>query len=443
MKQPKNRFQSMSSAASALYNNALKYAATFTGETGRATNADELARMLTRGAATRSGQAVNVNTAMQVSTVYACVRILAESVAMLPLRLFESDANGGETVAQGHVLDRLLNKRPNASQTPYEFKRLIVGMLALRGNVYLLKFNLGGKFPQLIPLHPDRVKPIVDRDGFTVHYEVQMNGRKQIMTNRDILHMRGLSSDGLVGMSIIQAAAEAIGLSIATESHGAHLFANSASPSGVLQSDGEYSDAAYKRLKDSFEEQYVGSKNSGRPMLLEEGLKWERMGMTADEAQFLETRKFQRSEITAFFGVPPHMVGDVDKATSWGSGIEQQGIGFVVYTLLPWLTNLSQGFERGLLTSAEADRYGFKFNTDLLTQGEFKNEQEGLEIQKRNGVINANEWRRRIGLNPREDEGGDAFDGGNIDPSVFAQINQTKPWQIDQRPQLRVIENAG
>jgi HK97 family phage portal protein len=382
-----------------------------TGEVSRAVTAADIARLLQSRQSTHSGINVTPDNALQVAAVYACVRVLADSIGMLPLRLFQEGAGGSREIAKGHRLDRLLNNRPNEIHTPFEFKRLLVGMLALRGNAYVWKFAPGTSFEQLIPLNPARVKVVPGKDTMRPTYTYRKSETQEINISADnIVHLRGLSSDGIMGHSVIQAAAEAVGLSLRTEQHGAKLFANAASPSGILKHPQMISADAAKRLRDSFAEQHAGSDNAHKTMLLEEGMSWEKMSMTSEEAQFLETRRYQRSEIAMFFGVPPHMLGDVDRGTSWGSGIEQQGIGFVTYTLLPWLTNIAQAFGRDLLSPSEDLQYSFSFMTDDLTRPDFSSRQTGRATQLTNGVISANEWRQFEGLNPRPN--GDTYRDG-------------------------------
>lgn len=409
-----------------------------TGEVRRASTPDQIAEILRRGPGTASGAYVTPDTAMRVSAVYACVRVLADSVAMLPLRLYE---DGGLTskIAVGNPLDRITNKRPNFLQTPFEFKRFLVGTLALRGNAYVQKFMVGSRNQQLIPLHPDRVTPKFDETAMRVVYEYRAkDGSLRVLRQDEVMHFRALSTDGFMGLSPIAAAAEAIGLAIQTEKHGARLFANAASPSGVLKHPQLLSAEAAKRLKSTFDEAYSGSENSGKTMLLEEGLTWEKVGMTSEEAQFLETRKLQRNEIAMFFGVPPHMIGDIDRGTSWGSGIEQQGIGFVTYTLLPWLTNISQACDRDLLSDREQDQFSYKFVTDELTRADFLTRQQGRQIQANCGVISPNEWRRMEGLNPRNDGEGDAYRSGGTASAPDPALPAPQPNQ--QRAFLHVVE---
>lgn len=394
-----------------------------TGETGRATTPDEIARMIAGGRSTMSGAAVNSESAMRVAAVYACVRVLADSVAMLPLRLYRKNKDGTHELAGDHFADGLVDGAPNEIHTPFEFKRLVVGTLALRGNAYVWHFMRGTKLAQLIPLHPDRVKVELPAGEMRPKYSYLLpNHTWKVFDPGEIMHFRALSQDGILGMSPIRVAAEAIGLALRSEQHGAALFANAASPAGVLKHPQQLSKPAADRLAASFQEKYSGSENAHKTILLEEGMSWEKVGMTAEESQFIESRKFQRSEIAMFFGIPPHMIGDIERGTSWGSGIEQQGVGFVTYTLLPWLTNIAQACERDLLPFSERRKYQFKFLTDDLTRADFLVRQQGREIQARNGVLSPDEWRRAEGMNPRPDG-----KGGEYNSAKAAPAQQPKP----------------
>lgn len=383
--------------------------AAYTGETQRVTTTEQLAGVLARQSLTASGAPVNADTAMRVGAVYACVRVLTDSVAMLPLRLYREAADGTATLENTHPLDKLMRRRPHPAYTAFEFKRLLVGCILLRGNFYAIKsFGVANTITALTPLHPDRIEPQWNKAGTAIEYVVRMQGKEpRTYPARDILHIRGFATDGLKGMSVIAAAAQAIGLSLTAEKHGAKMLSGGASPSGVLRHPAQLSPEAAGRLKDSFEAKYSGSENAGSTMLLEEGLTWEKVGMTSEESQFIDQRKFQRSEIAMFFGVPPHMIGDVERGTSWGSGIEHQGIGFVTYTLLPHLTNIVQACERDLIAESDQDSLEFQFQTDTLTRADFLTRQSGRKIQLDSGVINPNEWRRLEGMNPRE--GGDEY----------------------------------
>lgn len=392
-----------------------------------AVTADQISDLL-RGmrALTSSGAQVNSSSAMQVGAVYACVRVLADSVAMLPLQLYGIGTDGRSSHAREHPVDRVLRVRPNSWQTPLEFKRMLMGHLALRGNAYAHIVRVTGKVTALVPLHPDQMQVEVQPGGGLSYKYRQRSGVEVLYKQSEIMHLRNLSVDGVRGLSPIEAAREAIGLAMQTEKHGAKLFSNAATPAGVLKHPAQLSAEAAERLKADFESRHAGADNAHRTMLLEEGLTWEKLGLTAEESQFIDSRKFQRNEIAMFFGVPPHMIGDVERGTSWGSGIEQQGLGFVTYTLLPHLTNFAQAVARDLLTDAERDTYHAAFDTEALTRADFLTRQQGLQIMRNAGVINANEWRQREGLNPRTDAAGDDYVVGDNPVHITASPTATR-----------------
>lgn len=346
--------------------------------------------------------------AMRVAAVFACVRLLSNSQAMLDKWLYRRDG-GGWIVAEDHPVNVLLAARPNRWQTPFEFEAMLTAHRLLSGNAYAYVARLGKEITDIVPLNPQRMT-VEQTDALELVYKYRLdNGRERTFKQSEIHHRRGLSVDGLIGLSPIAAARRAINLALRTEEHGARVFTNAARPAGVLQTDKELSAEAQERLRESFENTYAGVQNAHKTMVLEEGLKWAQISLNNDDAQFIESRKFQRSEIAMFYGVPPHMIGDVERGTSWGSGIEQQGIGFLVHTLMPYLRNDQQALRRDLLSPAEQGKFVVRHDTDLLTQGEFYTRQQGLEIQKRNGVINADEWREREGYNPIQDGSGQAY----------------------------------
>lgn len=373
-----------------------------------ATTSAELSEMLTRLMGGGSEIPVNDRNAMRVGTVYACVRILAESVAILPLRLYATE---GETSkpATTHPLDRLLSRKPNRNQTAFEFKRTAMTHMLLAGNFYGLIRRVGDDVREILPFQNPRDME-VSEDPTTLerlyNYK-RSDGRPSKFRQNEILHLRALGTDGLVGLSVVSAAAQAIGVSLQAEQHGASILKNGANIGGVLEHPGNIGEEAAKRLRDSFNARHAGSSNAGSTVLLEEGMKFSKIGMTASESQFIESRKFQRSDIGMFFGVPPHMYGDVERGTSWGSGIEQQGVSFVTYTLLPWLTNIASAADCTLLSEKELAKYHCRFDTEPLTRAEFYIRQQGKEIQARNKVLTPNEWRRSEGMAPIE--GGDEF----------------------------------
>jgi len=321
-----------------------------------AVTADQLEEIILGGRTTNSGARVTADNSLGVAAVYACVRVLAESIAMLPMRLY--DRSGAvPTPISGNLLDDLVYIEPNKVDSPFDFKRFLVVCLLLRGNHYALKVLPGTPQMRLVPLHPDLVEPEMDESSGEILYKYDVgNGFKRIYRQSDIVHTRSLYGDGIKGASVISAAREAIGLGMQAEQYGARLFSNGANPGIVLEHPGQMSTEAAVRLRDSFDERHSGAHNAHRTLLLEEGTKVSKIGMTSDELQFIESRKFQRAEIAMFFGVPPHMIGDIERGTSWGSGIEQQGIGFVTYTLRPWLTNITHAFNRSMLTKAQRRR---------------------------------------------------------------------------------------
>lgn len=375
-----------------------------------ATNSQQLAEMVVNMFGSRGGAVVNPETAMRVGTVYACVRILAESVALLPLRIMKTE--GEETKPdRTHPLDKLFRLRPSPAFSSFEYKRLAMVQMLLAGNHYS-KIRRGAK-DKIIGLEPfDNPRGMEPKrnDDLSVRYEYALpNGGTRTFRQDEIFHLRGLSTDGLKGISVIEAAASAVGLAINAEKHGAKILTNGANVGGVLEHPGLLTPEAVTRLRETFDSIYSGAENAGKTVLLEEGLKFSKVGMTADEAQFIESRKFQRSDIGMFFGVPPHMYGDIERGTSWGSGIEQQGVGFVTYTLLPWLTNIALNVDCSLLTDEEQDRFQARFDTDPLTRADFYTRQQGRDIQLRAGVLSPDEWRRAEGMGPRPDGKGKEF----------------------------------
>lgn len=320
------------------------------------------------GGASASGIVVNPQTAMQAATVYSCVQVLAQSIAMLPLNMYAKGKDGSRALATDHPLFPLLHDQPNDWQTSVEFFEMMVASLALRGNAYAyINRGRSGRVVELLPLHPDMVRANMTK-GFQLQYQVTLpDGTFQTMGPGELLHVRGMTLNGWIGISPIAYARESIGLALATEKFGGQLFKNGAKMGGVLEHPGKIGQDAYDRLKTSFDAAYSGE-NAHKTAILEEGMKFSKISMTADDSQFLETRKYQRSEIAAVFRVPPHMIGDLERATF--SNIEQQSLEFVTYTLMPWLTRIEKAIKRDLLTEKERQQYTVKFNVNNLLRGD-------------------------------------------------------------------------
>lgn len=364
---------------------------------------------------TTSGKAVTEMSAMQMTAVYSCVRILSEAVAGLPLQLFRYNENGGREKALDHPLYRLLHDEPNSEMTSFVFRETLMSHLLLWGNAYAQIVRNGrGEVLGLYPLMPNKMK--VDRDERgNLYYEYSRTtedtntlGKKQkvILRPTDVLHIPGLGFDGLVGYSPIAMAKNAIGLAIATEEYGAKFFANGATPGGVLEHPGIIKDP--QKIRDSWNAAYQGSANAHKVVVLEEGMKYQSIGISPEQAQFLETRKFQINEIARIFRVPPHMVGDLEKSSF--SNIEQQSLEFVKYTLDPWVVRWEQAMTRVLLLDSEKPRYFIKFNLEGLLRGDYQSRMNGYAIGRQNGWMSANDIRVLENLDriPAE-EGGDLY----------------------------------
>ena len=328
-----------------------------------------------------SGKAVTERSAMQMTAVYSCVRILAEAIAGLPLHLYTYKDDGGKEKAIGHPLYLLLHDEPNPEMSSFVFRETLMTHLLLWGNAYAQIIRNGkGEVVALYPLMPNRMT--VDRDSSgQLFYSYQMNNTDAptmkagtvILKPSDVLHIPGLGFDGLVGYSPIAMAKNAIGLAIATEEYGAKFFANGATPGGLLEYPGTVKDP--DRVRESWNKGFSGSQNAGKVAILEEGMKYTPISIAPEQAQFLETRKFQINEIARIFRVPPHMVGDLEKSSF--SNIEQQSLEFVKYTLDPWVVRWEQSLSRALFTPEEKKRYFFKFNVEGLLRGDYQSRMNG------------------------------------------------------------------
>lgn len=359
-----------------------------------------------------SGKTVNERSAMQMTAVYSCVRILSEAIASLPLHIYEQE-DGMSRKATEHPLFFLLHDEPNTEMTSFIFRETLMTHLLLWGNAYAQIIRNGkGEVVGLYPLMPERMK--VDRDDAgALYYEYRISKgdpTKEQGTVRlspsDVLHIPGLGFDGLVGYSPIAMAKNAIGMAISCEEFGAKFFEHGAAPSGVLEHPGVLKDPS--RLRDSWQATFGGSANSGKIAVLEEGVKYTPISMAPNEAQFLETRKFQINEIARIFRVPPHMVGDLEKSSF--SNIEQQSLEFVKYTLDPWVSRWEQAMMRVLLNDEEKTRYTIKFNVDGLLRGDYQSRMNGYAIARQNGWMSANDIRRLEELDPLPAEaGGDLY----------------------------------
>ena len=363
---------------------------------------------------TTSGKTVTERSAMQMTAVYSCVRILAEAVAGLPLHLYKYTDDGGKEKAIDHPLYRLLHDEPNPEMSSFVFRETLMTHLLLWGNAYAQIIRNGrNEIIALYPLMPNKMS--VDRNENGHLFYTYYRGSDEAIKNKDlavtlqpsdVLHIPGLGFDGLVGYSPIAMAKNAIGMAIACEEFGAKFFANGAAPSGVLEHPGTIKDPS--RVREAWQSQFGGSSNSGKVAVLAEGMKYTPISISPEQAQFLETRKFQINEIARIFRVPPHMVGDLEKSSF--SNIEQQSLEFVKYTLDPWVIRWEQSIMRSLLTPEEKKTYYAKFNLDGLLRGDYQSRMNGYAIGRQNGWMSANDIRELENLDriPAE-EGGDLY----------------------------------
>ena len=378
---------------------------------------------------TTSGKAVNERTAMQTSAVYSCVRILAESVAGLPLHVYERTANGSKSTKPSHPLYRLLHDEPNREMTSFVFRETLMSHLLLWGNAYAQIIRDGRGFPiALYPLLPDRMAVDRNESGELV-YTCQSDKGQVKLRRENVLHIPGLGFDGLIGYSPIAMAKNAVGLALATEDYGATFFANGANPGGVLEHPGVIKPEQADRLRESWQSQFGGA-NAHKVAVLEEGLKFHQMSIPPEQAQFLETRKFQINEIARIFRVPPHMVGDLEKSSF--SNIEQQSLEFVKYTLDPWVVRWEQSLQQALILPSEKATIFIKFNLDGLLRGDYQSRMQGYSTGIQNGFMSVNDVRGLEDMNLlTAEEGGDLhFVNGNMvklaDVGVAYKPNETE-----------------
>lgn len=363
---------------------------------------------------TTSGKPVNERTAMQTTAVYACVRILAEAVASLPLHVYEYQDDGGKKLVHDHPLYYLLHDEPNPEMTSFVFRETLMSHLLIWGNAYAQIIRDGaGRGLGLYPLLPDKMEVQRDDKG-NIYYVYSRNSDENPtfkeygnikLKAEDVLHIPGLGFDGLIGYSPIAMAKNAVGMTLACEEYGASFFANGANPGGVLEHPGVLKDPS--KVRESWNSVYRGVSNAHKIAVLEEGMKYQQIGIPPEEAQFLETRKFQINEIARLYRIPPHMVGDLDKSSF--SNIEQQSLEFVKYTLDPWVIRWEQSLQRSLLLPGEKGKYFIKLNVDGLLRGDYQSRMNGYAVGRQNGWFSANDIREMENMNPIPDE-----EGGNL-----------------------------
>lgn len=359
--------------------------------------------------------------ALQVTAIYAAVKVLSETLASLPLLVYQRLPGGGKDRAQDHPAYRVLHDRANPEMTSYIWRETAMSHLATWGNSYNERVENGlGELVEIWPLRPDRIQVKRDDAGRRVYWYLNRDGTRTQIPNAKMLHIPGLSFDGLVGYSPIALLRQSLAISQAAEEYGARVFVNDARPGAVVIHPKTLSDTARTNLRNSITLNHAGSKNAGKVMLLEEDMKFETIGFPPEDAQFIETRKFQLEEIARAYRIPLHLLGDLDKATF--SNIEHQSLEFVKYTMLPWLTR----WEQQLLDLVDPDHEGVffpEFLVDGLLRGDAISRATALSIQRYGGALNQDEWRAYENRNPLPDKLGLDF----LRPLASAVVGAPEP----------------
>ena len=356
--------------------------------------------------------------ALSIDAVYACVNLYARTIASLPLILYEKGENG-KVRALDHPLYKLLHNEPNPNMTSHTFRKMLEASLKLWGNAYAwIEFDKYYQVKALWPLPPGNVFPQRStRTGELFYDAVLFDGNVRRFRAYEMVHIPGLGFDGISGRSPIRQFAETMGLNIAVKRYGNKFFTNGARPSGVLEHPGTLSEQAQKRIEKKFEQRYSGVENSGKTILLEEGMKYQQIGVPPEEAQFLESRKYGVNEIARIFGVPPHMIADLEHATF--SNIESQDINFAKHSIVPECVNWEQELMRKLLNDRELERYEIEFNMEGLVRGDMQSRYQAYATGIQWGFLAPNDIRAKENMG-RLDSGDNTYTPLNMISSDMA-----------------------
>lgn len=346
------------------------------------------------GEPAHSGERVTVDTALQLDAVWACTRLVSQTFATLPLMLYERDRQGRNRVASDHPLYRVLHDRPNADMTSVEFWQAMIACKLLWGNAYAeIVRRADGSTIALNPMRPDRVQITLQEDGSRI-FTYTYNGRTLVLPEEDVLHLKGFSLDGLTGMSAIAAGRQSLGTAMGAERSAATIFKNGMRPSGVLTAP-NYLTKDQRAEARAYLEKFKGAQNAGDVPLLEGGWKFDSLTLPPEDAQLLETRAFNIEVICRWFDVLPVMIGHMDKATAWGTGLEQMNLWFLTYTLRGHLKPAEQAIGMRLLTPADQTRFFAEFNVEGLMRADSKGRAELYRTEVTNALATPNEIRAR------------------------------------------------
>lgn len=367
-----------------------------------------------------SGVAVNEENAVKLIAVYACVRLLSESIAMLPFPLYKALKVGKEK-ANYHPAYTVLHDIANSECTSFQFRQIMMINALLWGYACAeIQRDNAGNIVALWPIPTKYIQPTRNSNTKELVYLVNNpDGSQSALYPEQVFILPGMGFDNVKAFKPVQLAREAIGLGLATQEFGARFFGQGTNASGIVEYPGKMSDKAYDRYTESMKDKYEGLKNSNRLIFLEEGLKFTQLTIPPENAQFLQTRKFQVVEIARFFNVPPHMIMDFDGATF--SNIEQKSLEYVTYSLMPWGVKWEQAVYMCLLTPAERKKFYAKLNFNALLRGDFKTRTEGYHMMIQDGVWNADEVREFEDQNPQPDGQGQVYlCNGNMIPKAMA-----------------------
>jgi HK97 family phage portal protein len=384
-----------------------------------------------------TGIPITPDTARRCAAVLACVRVLSETIAHLPFVLYRRN---GETRTRetAHPLHKLLHDAPNRWQTSFEFREMMMGHVLLRGNAYAQKIISGnGAVIELVPLNPTRVTPKMLASGDVIYEFRPGQGGTVVIPSELMFHLKGYASDGLVGVSPIAEARETVGLAIAAEEFGARTFANDAQPGGILEHPGKLGEEAINNLRDSMQAAHGGVQNARKMMILEEGMKWTKVGMSPEDTQYIETRKFQLEEIARIFRVPPHLIGHLERATF--SNIEHQGLEFVTHTILPWLRRWEQAISTRLMTEREREIYYSEFLVEGLLRGDISTRYSAYAVGRQWGWLSADDVRKLENMDRLPEGQGEKYllplnmiDASKLDEYLMAGRNPAPEEDVEE-----------
>ncbi|HFF7184641.1 TPA: phage portal protein [Enterobacter hormaechei] len=350
-----------------------------------------------------SGKVVTADKAIQLSAVWACVRLLSESISTLPLKIYVRQPDGSRKAATDHPAYSILCRRPNSEMTPSRFMLMVVASICLRGNAFIEKKFIANRLVSLVPLLPQNM--VVKRlTTGALEYKYTENGNERVIPVKNIMHIRGFGLDGVCGMMPMKTGRDVIGSAMAVEESAAKIFEQGLQSSGFLSADNALTDDQRERLR-GYMASFTGSKNAGKIMVLEGGLKYQGVTMNPEDAQMLESRAFSIEEICRWFRVPPFMVGHTTKQSSWASSLEGMNLQFLTHTLRPLLVNIEQEIGRCLLDSD--DEVFAEFSVEGLLRADSAGRAAYYTSALQNGWMSRNDVRRLENMPPIE--GGDIY----------------------------------